>query len=322
MSSCWVRCWATRRRVRSWRRRRASFQRVESLGRSAALETKPYDVFLEGLSESFRGGLRTARNRLGKYGAAVHVPAATTPVELREAFEQFLALEASGGTSGTRTAIALDPALRSFYGQLVERLGPTGALAVNVLVLERRPIAAQLTITSGRRCYVLEIASDKTHADLAPGNMLLERLLQQYGTHAEVRYIDLVSSAPWHRSWNPVVRDAHSHLVFRAQRARLARVERVARQGLHWRRLQRSVADCFRQARAGPDQSAPSRPSVASCAQRPPRQLVVAVVVARSSARYAPLAPATATRIGDAGARHRAPALLERSRSARSSAPA
>jgi hypothetical protein len=222
----------------------------QTIGRSDALETKPYEQFLDGLSKNFRGSLRKARNKLAKHGAAVHVPATSTSDELPDAFEQFLVLEASGwkGRSGTGTAIALDPALRSFYGQLVERLGPTGAVEINVLVLDTQPIAAQLAITSGRRCYVLKIAYDETHAALAPGNMLLERLLQKYGDHAEIRHVDLVSSAAWHTSWNPIVRDLHSHLVFR----------RTARGLLAWsalrskeplRRIYRHVSDRLQQAR-------------------------------------------------------------------------
>ena len=216
---------------------------------SDALRTLPYAEILQGLSKNFRGNLRKARNRLDKHGADVRVMAASTPTTLPQAFAHFLGLEASGwkGPAGTGTAIVLDPALRGFYTQLVERLGPTGALTIQVLMLGVKPIAAQFAITSGQRCYLLKIAYDEAQAALAPGNLLLERLLQKYEGHPHIQYVDLVSGAAWHSSWKPVVREVRRQLLFR----------RTTRGLLAWgllrgkgplRRLHRRVSDGLPQA--------------------------------------------------------------------------
>jgi CelD/BcsL family acetyltransferase involved in cellulose biosynthesis len=186
-------------------------------GQSDALSSLSYETLHTSLSKNFRGNLRKARNKLEAHGADVHILWADTPADLARAFESFLAIEASGwkGQGGTATAIGLDPTLRRFYGQLIERLGPGGACAINVLLLRDHPVAAQFGIRSGDRYYLLKIGYDEAHAPLAPGNLLLEKLLKKYENHPRVKYIDLVSGAEWHMSWKPEVRAVFRHLVFR-----------------------------------------------------------------------------------------------------------
>jgi hypothetical protein len=190
---------------------------AELAGSSDALATIPYETLLENLSKNFRGNLRKARNKLEKHGDRVRMVSATTPAELRAAFDGFLEVEASGwkGQAGTGTAIALDPALRAFYGRLIDELGPTGACAIHLLLLDGRPIAGQFATLSGDRCYLLKIGYDETHAALAPGNLLLERLLEKYQGHATVKYVDLVTDAGWHASWKPEARPLLRQLIFR-----------------------------------------------------------------------------------------------------------
>jgi CelD/BcsL family acetyltransferase involved in cellulose biosynthesis len=189
---------------------------VEPARRSDALATGPHEALLERLSKNFRGNLRKARNKLEKLGT-VRMVSAREPAELASALERFLAVEASGwkGQGGTGTAIANDPGLRLFYQQIVERLGPAEKVEIHLLLLGGAAVAAQLAVVSGRRCYLLKIGYDEAHAALAPGNMLLERLLKRYESHPVVKWVDLVSDAAWHESWKPETRAAFNHLLFR-----------------------------------------------------------------------------------------------------------
>jgi CelD/BcsL family acetyltransferase involved in cellulose biosynthesis len=189
---------------------------VELAGRSDALATGPYEQLLDGLSKNFRGNLRKARNKV-ESRTDVRMVSASTPAELRPALEHFLAVEASGwkGETGTGTAIANDPRLLRFYGQLVERLGREGRLEIHLMFVGDRAIAAQLALLAGRRCYLLKIGYDESFAQLAPGNMLLERLLRRYEGHPQISHVDLVSGAPWHDSWKPQSRATQLHYLFR-----------------------------------------------------------------------------------------------------------
>ncbi len=188
---------------------------VEPARQSDALATGNHEQLLDRLSKNFRGNLRKARNKLERLGT-VRMVTARGP-ELGGAFDRFCAVEASGwkGREGTGTAIANDPRLLRFYRQLIERLGPAGQVEIHLLLAGGTVIAAQFAVVVGRRCYLLKIGYDEGQAALAPGNMLLERLLQRYERDAAVSHVDLVTDAAWHESWKPESRLVYQHHLFR-----------------------------------------------------------------------------------------------------------
>ena len=186
---------------------------VEQVGGSDALPTLRYKELLERMSKNFRGSLRKARNRLARL-ADVRFVSAQTPAALEDAYAAFLEVEASGWKGSAGTAIKLDPRLREFYGQLVARLGPSGRCQIHLLAAGEQVIAAQLAILAGERCYLLKIGHHEGYRHLAPGNMLLERLLEGYQGDPAIAYVDLVSNASWHRSWNPIVREVLGFYLF------------------------------------------------------------------------------------------------------------
>lgn len=186
---------------------------VEEVGASDALPTLPYEELLARMSKNFRGSLRKTRNRLARL-ANVRFVSARTPAALADAYPAFLEVEASGWKGAAGTAIKLDPRLRAFYGQLIAHLGPSGRCEIHLLVAGEQVIAAQLAILADERCYVLKIGHDEGYRHLAPGNMLLEHLLERYQGDAEIAYVDLVSNAAWHRSWNPIVREVLCFYLF------------------------------------------------------------------------------------------------------------
>lgn len=182
---------------------------------SDALALGGPEPLVDTLSKNFRGALRKARNKLGKL-PGVSLTWAREPEALAAAFPRFLAVEASGwkGAAGESSAIQLDPALRAFYGGLVQRLGPSGRCRINLLAHGDHVMAGQFGIVAGDRYYLLKIGYDEAYKHEAPGNMLLERLLGQVAAEPEIRYLDLISDAAWHRSWRPVQRPVSIHYVF------------------------------------------------------------------------------------------------------------
>ena len=180
-----------------------------------ALALSGAEPFVDTLSKNFRGALRKARNKLARL-PDVSLTWARDPEALAAAFPRFLAVEASGwkGSAGSSSAIQLDPALRAFYGGLASRLGPAGRCRINLLMHGDRIMAGQFGIVAGERYYLLKIGYDESYKQEAPGNMLLERLLQEVTAEPEIRYLDLVSDAAWHQSWKPVKRQVFVHYVF------------------------------------------------------------------------------------------------------------
>lgn len=172
-------------------------------GVSDSVPLLPYDAFLQRLSKNFRGNLRKARNKLMAH-ESVEFSTARDIRALHESFEQFLEVEASGwkGGDGTGTAIRLHPDLRRFYLSLIDLFGATGACEINLLRVDDKCIGAQFCIIVGPAYYVLKIGYDEEFAALAPGNMLIEHLIQRLG-NTEITSVNLVSGAEWHESWRP-----------------------------------------------------------------------------------------------------------------------
>jgi hypothetical protein len=181
---------------------------TETIGFSNALRTGNHEVFLGRLSKNFKGGLRKSRNKLAKL-ERVSVDWSCTQEALEAAFPQFLQVEASGWKGKSGTAIDFNPLAKGFYAGLL----PSGRARINLLLHGNKAIAGQLGIVVGERYYLLKIGYDESYSQEAPGNLLLEHLLQKLAVDPSIRYIDLVTDQPWHASWQPARRRVLSHQV-------------------------------------------------------------------------------------------------------------
>jgi CelD/BcsL family acetyltransferase involved in cellulose biosynthesis len=193
-----------------WPRR---FRFSEIRGGSDALETGQYEALLGGLSKNFRGGLRKSRNKLAKL-EGVTVQWARTPEALEAALPRFLEVEASGWKGAAGTAITSIRFHREFYSGLMRSLGPSGRGRINLMFHGEKVIGGQLGVVLGERYYLLKIGYDESYRQEAPGNMLLERLLQEIGGDRSIRYLDLVSGTAWHDSWKPLRCRLFMHYIF------------------------------------------------------------------------------------------------------------
>ena len=93
---------------------------------------------------------------------------------------------------------------------------------MNLLKLNGEDLAAQFCLVVDRTYHILKIGYDERHARLAPGNMLLEAVLQRLSGDARIGRVDLISDARWHDDWNPNSYYVADYLVFnRSLRGRL-----------------------------------------------------------------------------------------------------
>ena len=155
------------------------------------------------VSKNMKSNLRRTGNKLRREGD-VTFEVAREGAELDEAYADLLRVEASGwkGADGTGTAIALHPGLVRFYRELLVRFGALGMVEISQLKLSGRCVAAQLALLIDGVWYQLKIGYDDSLATMAPGNLLMEQLLDRLCKDA-VTEANLVSDASWHRSWNP-----------------------------------------------------------------------------------------------------------------------
>lgn len=186
---------------------------LEQLGKcNYILAESSYEQIEKNVSPNFRGNLRKARNKL-RTMAGVEFLSSREPSTLGTFFEEFLEVECSGwkGIQGTGSAIKLHPDLTRFYRNLINTFSPKGACEINLLRARGKCIAGQFCLRVGDTCYVLKIGYDEAYSRLAPGNMLMEWLLQRLAAEGDVKVLNLVTGAKWHENWRP-----RFHRVFNA----------------------------------------------------------------------------------------------------------
>jgi hypothetical protein len=96
----------------------------------------------------------------------------------REAFEQFLALEASGWKGQAGTAIASRPVDAAYFRGLAAAFAAQDGLQVDALLLDGKPIAMGVLIESAGTRHFLKIAYDESQSRHSPGRALTIAMIQ------------------------------------------------------------------------------------------------------------------------------------------------
>jgi CelD/BcsL family acetyltransferase involved in cellulose biosynthesis len=174
-----------------------------------------YEDIAEKFSRNFRSNLNKARHKLARE-QGVEFQSVTSQPELAASFADFLEIEVSGwkGTKGTGTAIKLHPDLVQFYQSLIDELGPYGALMINSLRVGDKPIASQFCVKDGDTLYVLKLAYDEDWSRVAPGNMLLEHVIQEGIRSKAFQRVNLVGDPPWFKDWQPDSQNVYNIWLF------------------------------------------------------------------------------------------------------------
>jgi len=211
----------------------------------------PYEKRFKQFSGNFRSNLRRARKALAKLGE-IEYRSAIEPAELREAFEIFVELEASGWKGQQKTSIRDFPGFYEFFSSLVENFGELGRCEIQLLLLEGKPLAGELLLQSGTTLYQVKLAYDEEHSRAAPGNMLMEHLLRQCDERDDIDTLDLVSGTPWHAKWQPKSYDVFEYCLYRRTMfGKLARLHKRTQAAKH-RFLFEHVRPLYRRLRGKP----------------------------------------------------------------------
>jgi len=128
-------------------------------------------------SGSTRKKLRQDWNRLSAIG---HVEVANdrTAAAVRDAFEVFLTLEASGWKGANGTALLSDPTDAAFVRRLVGTLADHADASVALLRVDQRVVAAQVLLYCGSTAYTWKIAYNRDYARYSPGALLVDKVTE------------------------------------------------------------------------------------------------------------------------------------------------
>lgn len=188
---------------------------VQPCARSQYLRSDvPYEQAMQAVSAKFRSNLRR-RNRIAESAAPLRLAGYRRADELKDAFQTFLEIEASGwkGEAGTSSAIRCQPALLAFYEALLQEFGRTGACVINLLWHGDRPIAGQLCLHIGRTLNILKVGFSEQHAQFAPGLLLLDKVIRQACQDPHTDVVHLVNNPSWARFFRPCAHGVWSYCV-------------------------------------------------------------------------------------------------------------
>jgi CelD/BcsL family acetyltransferase involved in cellulose biosynthesis len=126
-------------------------------------------------SSKRRKEMRRLRRRLEDLGPVNHV-IATSGDEIAATVQEFLRLEASGWKGAAGTAATLKPQVSRFLANSVTALAARGKARADLLLAAGRPIAAVITLFSGKTAWCWKIAYDESFARYSPGVQLVLEL--------------------------------------------------------------------------------------------------------------------------------------------------
>lgn len=160
--------------------------------------------------KNLRAGLRKAGNRIRRRGT-VTVTEATTPDDVARAFDEYVAIEASGWKAEAG-ALVNRPRDRALLHRFFVDGAAGGRVLVRILRLDGRPVAGQLAAVTARSLELFKVAYDEAYAELSPSNLLMADLVEACCGRPDVDRIDLLTDQPWHRRWH-----AASHPTYKAR---------------------------------------------------------------------------------------------------------
>jgi CelD/BcsL family acetyltransferase involved in cellulose biosynthesis len=136
------------------------------------------EVFARARSAKHRRELDRLRRRLAERGG-VAFGQASTPAEVRDAVEWFMALEYRGWKGGRGTAFLSDGGDSAFLRSTTRLLAAAGRCRIYWLAIDGAPIAMGVMLMSGDRAYYWKTAYDEDYGHFSPGVQLTREIIDR-----------------------------------------------------------------------------------------------------------------------------------------------
>lgn len=141
-----------------------------------------------------RRELLRQRRRLDEEGR-ITIRAAFDGPSARDAFEEFLALEAEGWKGRAGTAILQDGETAAFARGAISALADEGRCRVEIMEIDGAPLAATIELHAGDRAWFWKTAYDERRARYSPGVQMSLRLTRHHQLSRRFKLIDSCAEA-------------------------------------------------------------------------------------------------------------------------------
>ena len=166
------------------------FEQARRPALASTLDGKSY--LAQALSASSRKKLRQHRRRLAEKGTLRFV-IDSEPATMRDALEQFLAMEAAGWKGRQGTALLSDPSDAAFIRGAVGALADHGSAAIHSLQLDGTPVSMQIVVRAGSVAFTWKTTYDEAFQDFSPGMLLLEDYTAAFLADKSIALVDSCS---------------------------------------------------------------------------------------------------------------------------------
>ncbi len=204
---------------------------VKAWDRCDTLLCRDYEARLPSYPKRFRNNLRRRQRHLESFGT-VEFTREDRPEALSARLQAFLEVEASGwkGPGGMGTAIQCSDALRAFYERVAAEFGALGACHINLLRVNGACVAGEFTLVLDDTCYMLKGGYDEQYSKAAPGILLTDWQLREYGRDGRIEEMNYLNAVDWISEWGPRAAVVYRAWVFnRSLRGRWGAVTSRAR---------------------------------------------------------------------------------------------
>lgn len=144
------------------------------------------------LSSSTRKKLRQHRRKLSEKGFLVST-VSTEPEPVRDALEQFLAMEMSGWKGREGTALASNETDAAYMRGAIAALAAQGDASIHSIYLDGKPVSMQLVVRAGSATFTWKTAYDEAFQDFSPGMLLLEDYTAAFLADKRIAFVDSCS---------------------------------------------------------------------------------------------------------------------------------
>jgi len=160
------------------------------------------EAFYNNYSSKFKRNLRRKKSKAEEIGS-IGFRSTLENIDLDEAYAIFLWLEDSGWKGDRGTSIIKQPDKSLYYQTLLESYSSYKNICINLLYLDKEPIAAQFGVISGETLYLLKIAYNEQYSQISPGYLIVDQLIQSIDEHHLYKKISFVTSVDWADRWKP-----------------------------------------------------------------------------------------------------------------------
>jgi CelD/BcsL family acetyltransferase involved in cellulose biosynthesis len=193
---------------------------------------EPWDTYEKGLSKSMLKTLRRRSRRLEELGE-IEIEVVTDSKRGEARLREGLELERAGWKGRNGTAIAVDPRVARFYGQVVASAAESSRLSLAFLRLNGRAIAFHLDLVDDGVLYGLKGTYAEDLGQFSPSRILRHERIKQAFADGVGRYEFLGADEPYKADWANATTELE---VFQAyQRSATGRVAELA--GTHGRQV-------------------------------------------------------------------------------------